>query len=160
MQRQPRGILRGNILNRNEGVALLCEAISVYEKARMLCASIKQQGNIALGAVYMFEDGPRQRVRNESFAASVARTDLQESVERLSGDLPTFRSLAFCIGSVVIDGNSSSGGQFIDAGAALSRHLMPKLRAARSLGLGIRLPPVAVGSYTDGCEDTAGHIDF
>lgn len=106
----------------------------------MLRASMKQQANIALGAVYMFEDGPRQRVRNENFAASVARTDLQESVERLSGDLPTFRSMAFCIGSDVINGNRSSGDQSIDGRRSLFTASHAKIESRTKLGAGDSSP--------------------
>lgn len=65
------------------GVITMPEAISIYEKTRMPRAWIKQQASFCMGAVYMFEDGPRQTARDESSAASVRQTTMQADVANL-----------------------------------------------------------------------------
>ena len=62
----------------------LQEAVGIYEKTRMPRAGVKQQSSFTLGAVYMFENGPRQRTRDDSSARSVETTEGQDAVERLT----------------------------------------------------------------------------
>ena len=67
-----------------KGVLSLQEAVGIYEKTRMPRAWVKQQNSFTLGAVYMFEHGPRQRTRDDSSAGSVETTEGQDAVERLT----------------------------------------------------------------------------
>ena len=65
------------------GAISLSEAIHIYEKTRMPRAWIKQQASFVMGSIYMAEEEPRGRARDESSAASVSRTSQQLEVANL-----------------------------------------------------------------------------
>ena len=75
------GVFLGRVIGKVvKSWLILQEAVGIYEKTRMPRAWVKQQSSFTLGAVYMFEDGPRQRTRDDSSARIVETTEGQDGL--------------------------------------------------------------------------------
>jgi len=66
------------------GILTVPEAIEIYEKTRMPRAWIKQQASFVMGGIYMAEDEPRGKARDQSSAASVEDTSAMADVRNLN----------------------------------------------------------------------------
>lgn len=65
------------------GVLTLPEAVDIYEKTRMPRAWAKQQASFIMGGVYMAEEEPRGKARDESSKGSVRDSVAMEEVKSL-----------------------------------------------------------------------------
>lgn len=74
------GRVLGEVVN---GVLTLEEAIGIYEKTRMPRAWAKQQASFVMGGIYMAEEEPRGKARDESSKDSVRNTVAMEEVKAL-----------------------------------------------------------------------------
>lgn len=80
------GVYLGRVLHEVVyGTLNLSEAVMLYERGRMPRAWLKQQVSFMMGAAYMYEDEPRGRLRNESSAPSVPRSDRPHSAATTDG---------------------------------------------------------------------------